>query len=227
LSGSRAKNPPEMCAPFHAFLFTFVVITITIKFDLCFDFLEYRTLLRYQNFLNPSTANLSTRCNCNRVRKFHLPPSVRNFLLYPKTKSNNFLHSQVFLFPFESFQFRTLNFALLSFCCYLSPMFPYMLTPLEGYAKNEMSTILSSKEKKMSHPSDCHSNAVLISAKSFKEAPKKCLNRDLHASLQSESSWIPRTRDEKGTTKDPREPVPKVGDKVNLFTLQQFQLKSL
>ncbi len=192
-----------------------------------FDFLELRTLLRYQNFLNPSTANSSTRYNCNRVRKFHLPPSVRNFLLYPKTKSNNFLHTQVCLFSFESFQCRTLDFALLSFCCYFSPMFPYVITPLEGYAKNEMSTIISSKAKNMSQPSDCHSNKVLTSAKSCKDTPKKCLNRDLYASLQSESSWIPRTRDEKGTTKDPQEPVPKVGDKVNLFTLQQFQLKSL
>ena len=98
------------------------------------------------------------------------------------------------------------------------------ITPPEGNAKHEMSTRFSSKAKKMSQHSDCHSNKVLMSAKSCKETPKKYLNRDLYASLQSESSWIPKTRDEKGTTKDPQEPVPKVGDKVNLYMFRQVSI---
>jgi hypothetical protein len=79
--------------------------------------------------------------------------------------------------------------------------------------------IASSKPMKVSPAIGCHAKATLDSAKICRETSKECTHRDKGF---SESSWLPKMRDPKGTTKDPEEPIPKVGQKVHCFLETHF-----
>jgi hypothetical protein len=83
------------------------------------------------------------------------------------------------------------------------------LTSLAGAAKNETRTMLEIAGAKLKTMpiSDTHRP----SAKMCNQKPEG-IHHD--GSLLAENSWIPKTRNEQGTTKDPKEPAPRVGDKV-------------
>jgi hypothetical protein len=89
-----------------------------------------------------------------------------------------------------------------------------VLTSLVGAAKNEtnaMPKIAASKPKTMS------------TAGAHRPAAKMCneASQGIHhdGSSFAENSWIPKNRNEQGTTKDPEEPAPRVGDKVEFFRI--------
>jgi len=86
-------------------------------------------------------------------------------------------------------------------------------------AANPVLEIASSKPMKVSPAIGCHAKATLDSAKICRETSKECTHRDKGF---SESSWLPKMRDPKGTTKDPEEPIPKVGQKVHCFLETHF-----
>jgi hypothetical protein len=91
----------------------------------------------------------------------------------------------------------------------------FILTQQTDSEKNETSFKLPVTSRFSTIPAtDCFPErkvACLDCKQSSKELPR----RDIHD--LSENSWIPKSRDEKGTTKDPNEPAPKVGDKVSFF----------
>jgi hypothetical protein len=89
-----------------------------------------------------------------------------------------------------------------------------VLTSLVGAARNEtnaMPKIAASKPKTMS------------TAGGHRPAAKMCneASQGIHhdGSSFAENSWIPKNRNEQGTTKDPEEPAPRVGDKVEFFRI--------
>ena len=71
--------------------------------------------------------------------------------------------------------------------------------------------------------SDSFSKGADLCAKVCKEMSKESVPLDL--SLLSENSWLPKLRDEKGTTKDPEEPAPNIGDKVRFPDAHLCQAK--
>jgi len=103
-------------------------------------------------------------------------------------------------------------------------LFAFTLTTHAGVASNEKSTALkmtvlntNKVSPKFPPASDSYSKrGTDSSAKFCKETSKESAQHDL--SLLSDNSWLPKQRDEKGTTKDPQEPAPKVGDKVKFST---------
>jgi hypothetical protein len=98
----------------------------------------------------------------------------------------------------------------------------YALNIFAGYAKNGTSTALSSKPSKLSPVSACYSKGMPASATAPKESLRKHVHRNFDESIFSEHGWIPKMRDEKGTTKDPQEPDAKVGQKVRSITCIGF-----
>jgi hypothetical protein len=64
---------------------------------------------------------------------------------------------------------------------------------------------------------------TMSAAGAHRPAAKMCneASQGIHhdGSSFAENSWIPKNRNEQGTTKDPEEPAPRVGDKVEFFRI--------